>query len=135
MKQFIIEFSTNGQGLYPITHIINDKLQGNLSQASLLNCFIQHTSCSLIIQENSDPTARQDMEKFLNLIVPDNQPWHLHTLEGADDTTSHLKSLLTATSLNIPVVNGKLGLGTWQGVYLWEHRRAAHTRRLILTLL
>jgi secondary thiamine-phosphate synthase enzyme len=94
-----------------------------------------HTSASLLIQENADPTARQDLEEFLERLAPEGQSWHRHTLEGPDDTTSHLKSALTNSSLNIPISNCALGLGTWQGIYLWEHRRSAHLRRLTLTVL
>lgn len=134
MRQTELTVSTHGTGLYPITQKIVEVLNP-LPKTGLLNCFLQHTSASLVIQENADLTARQDLETFLDRLVPENQPWHRHTLEGPDDTTSHLKAAITATSLNIPIVDQRLGLGTWQGVYLWEHRKAPHVRRIVLTVL
>ncbi len=135
MKQDIIAIQTQGAGLYLITDKIIQALGSNLPDMGLLNLFIQHTSASLLIQENADPTAREDMEEFFNRLAPENQSWHQHTMEGPDDTTSHLKSALTHTSLNIPITKGRLGLGTWQGIYLFEHRRAPHERKIILSLM
>jgi secondary thiamine-phosphate synthase enzyme len=94
--------------------------------------FVQHTSASLIIQENADPSARRDLEQWLNRLVAENDPLYTHTQEGADDMPSHIKGALTATSISIPVVGGRLALGTWQGIYLWEHRHAGQQRRLIV---
>ena len=131
-KQLSIQ--TKGRGLQLITPLIQSALEGQLPQVGVLNCFIQHTSASLIIQENADPTARRDLEEFLNRLAPDDQPWHQHTLEGADDSSSHMKSSLTSCSLNIPVTDHQLGLGRWQGLYLWEHRHQPHVRNLVLTL-
>ena len=133
MKQTQLKIQTNGIGLYEITDSILKSFQ-ELPETGLLNIFVQHTSCSLLIQENADPTARQDLEEFLDRLVPMNQYWHRHTLEGPDDTVSHLKSAITATSLNIPIVSHQLGLGTWQGIYLWEHRESSKTRTLIVTI-
>ncbi len=133
MKQTQLKIQTNGIGLYEITDSILKSFQ-ELPETGLLNIFVQHTSCSLLIQENADPTARQDLEEFLDRLVPMNQSWHRHTLEGPDDTVSHLKSAITATSLNIPIVSHQLGLGTWQGIYLWEHRESSKTRTLIATI-
>ena len=133
MKQTQLKIQTNGIGLYEITDSILKSFQ-ELPETGLLNIFVQHTSCSLLIQENADPTARQDLEEFLDRLVPMNQSWHRHTLEGPDDTVSHLKSAITATSLNIPIVSHQLGLGTWQGIYLWEHRESSKTRTLIVTI-
>jgi len=132
--QFKLSISTNGQGLYLITDKVREALgeQTNAGVA-LLNIFIQHTSASLLIQENSSPSARRDLENFIDRLVPENQSWHEHLDEGPDDTVSHLKAALTVTSLTIPMINGQLQLGTWQGIYLWEHRRAPHTRNLLLT--
>lgn len=96
--------------------------------------FVQHTSASLIIQENADPSARHDLENWLNRLVAENDRLYTHTMEGPDDMPSHIKSVLTATSLSIPVIRGRLALGTWQGVYLWEHRTSSHRRRLIIHL-
>ncbi|MBT3784211.1 YjbQ family protein [bacterium] len=135
MFQTQIEVRTRGKGLLLITREIEQALRGNLPQTGLLHLFLLHTSASLLIQENADPTARQDLEEFLERLAPEGQSWHRHTLEGPDDTTSHLKSALTNSSLNIPISNCALGLGTWQGISLWEHRRSAHLRRLTLTVL
>ncbi len=94
--------------------------------------FIQHTSASLLIQENYDPSARADLEAWLNRLVPENDPIYTHTLEGPDDMPAHIKAALTATSLAIPVIDGKLALGTWQGIFLWEHRHHAGKRRVLV---
>ncbi|MFQ5756667.1 MAG: secondary thiamine-phosphate synthase enzyme YjbQ [Acidiferrobacterales bacterium] len=98
----------------------------------LCTVFVQHTSASLIIQENADPSARRDLERWLERLVPEGDALYTHTTEGADDMPAHIKSALTATSLSIPVTNARLALGTWQGVYLWEHRHAGGTRRVIV---
>jgi secondary thiamine-phosphate synthase enzyme len=132
--QNAISVQTKGKGLYLITDQIKNALAG-LPEQGLLNVFISHTSASLLIQENADPTARQDLEEYFDRLAPEYQDWHRHTLEGPDDTTSHLKSALTSTSLNIPIVNSKLGLGTWQGVYLFEHRTSPHIRKIILSVI
>ena len=132
--QTTLEIQTQGKGLYPITRPVLDSVR-NLPQAGLLNLFICHTSASLLIQENADPTAKEDLEQFFDLLAPEHQSWHRHTLEGPDDTTSHLKSALTQTSLNIPIRQGTLALGTWQGIYLVEHRNSDHSRTVILTVL
>lgn len=128
----VLRISTEGQGLHDITH----KVESVVKQAAIANglctVFVQHTSASLIIQENADPSARKDLENWLNRLVAENDPLFTHTQEGPDDMPSHIKSVLTATSLAIPVVDGRLALGTWQGIYLWEHRRMNHTRRLIV---
>jgi len=100
----------------------------------LCTLFIRHTSASLLIQENADPSARQDLEAWLNRMVPENDPLYTHTMEGADDMPAHIKSALTATSISIPVTAGKLMLGTWQGIYLWEHRYYSGRRELVVHL-
>jgi secondary thiamine-phosphate synthase enzyme len=133
--QTTIEIATQGQGLYLISKHIEEALEKSGAQSGLINVFIQHTSASLVIQENADPTARRDLQEFLNRLVPEGQSWHRHLDEGPDDTVSHMKAAITQTSLVIPVVKGRLGLGTWQGVYLWEHRKAAHQRKIVLTVL
>ena len=102
--------------------------------SGLCNIFVQHTSASLIISENADPTARQDLEAYLDRLVPENEPYYRHTLEGSDDMPSHIKSILTSPSLCIPVAGGGLALGTWQGIYLWEHRDAAPTRSIVVSV-
>jgi secondary thiamine-phosphate synthase enzyme len=97
--------------------------------------FCQHTSCSLVIMENADPSARRDLEGWLERLVPENDPHFEHTLEGPDDMPSHIKMALTRTSETIPFANGQMLLGTWQGIFLWEHRRAAHSRHIIITVM
>lgn len=130
---------TPGQGLHLITReiaaIVSDAAASNTlssDRSGLCTVFIQHTSASLIIQENADPSARHDLERWLNRLVRDDDPHFTHTDEGPDDMPSHIKSALTASSLSIPIVDGRLALGTWQGIYLWEHRTAPHTRRIIV---
>jgi secondary thiamine-phosphate synthase enzyme len=98
----------------------------------LCTVFIRHTSASLIIQENADPSARRDLEAWIGRQIPEGDPHYTHTDEGPDDMPSHIRAAITATSLSIPIIDGKLGLGTWQGVYVWEHRRAAHTREVLV---
>ena len=132
-----IEIETPGQGLHNITSAVTDAITQAVGESGsgLAHLFLQHTSASLLIQENADPTARRDLEEFLNRMVPENQPWHRHLDEGPDDTVSHMKSSITATELTIPIRDGKLLLGTWQGLYIWEHRRARHRRRIVITVL
>lgn len=134
-SQTIVQIQSKGKGLHLITREINEAL-ANMGQATgLLNIFIQHTSASLVIQENADPTAKRDLEEFMDRLVPEGEPWYRHLDEGPDDTVSHMKSSITATSLTVPVTNGRMALGTWQGIYLWEHRARPHARKLVLTLL
>ncbi|HMP74021.1 MAG TPA: secondary thiamine-phosphate synthase enzyme YjbQ [Kiritimatiellia bacterium] len=101
----------------------------------LMTVFCRHTSCSLVIMENADPSARRDLEAYLDRLVPENHPGYTHTLEGPDDMPSHIKMALTRTSETIPFSRGKLLLGTWQGLFLWEHRAISHTREIVVTLL
>lgn len=125
---------TAGQGLIEITGLLTSIIsQSNLEQG-LCTVFVTHTSASLIIQENADPSARCDLEHWLNRLVPENDALYTHTTEGADDMPAHIKAMLTSTSLSIPFINGRPGLGTWQGVYLWEHRRGGSRRRLLVHL-
>lgn len=129
-----LEVPTSGQGLWEFT----DSLQRCLEQAGaedgLCTLFIQHTSASLLVQENADPSARQDLENWLSRLVAENDSLFTHTLEGSDDMPAHVKSALTATSVSIPFSGGRLMLGTWQGVYLWEHRRRGGTRSVAVHL-
>jgi secondary thiamine-phosphate synthase enzyme len=129
-----LSLRVRGQGLYAFT----DQLQQLVGQASsrqgLCSLFIRHTSASLLIQENYDESARVDLENWLNRLVPENDPLYTHTLEGPDDMPAHIKSALTATSLSIPFDQGRLMLGTWQGVYLWEHRHHAGKRDVVVHL-
>jgi secondary thiamine-phosphate synthase enzyme len=123
---------TPGQGLHEITREVEAVVSEAAITEGLCTLFVQHTSASLIIQENADPSARRDLEQWLNRLVAENDPLYTHTQEGADDMPSHIKGALTATSVSIPVVGGRLALGTWQGIYLWEHRHAGQRRRLIV---
>ena len=121
-----------GQGLHDITNQVGQCVEANKLAEGLCTLFIQHTSASLLIQENYDPSARHDLETWLNRLVPENDPLYTHTLEGPDDMPAHIKSALTATSLSIPVIEGKIALGAWQGIFLWEHRHSVTNRKVIL---
>jgi len=127
-----LTITTRGQGLQDVTQEVAQVVAEAEVEEGLCTVFVQHTSASLTIQENADPSARHDLENWLNRLVPENDPLYTHTLEGPDDMPSHIKNILTATSLSIPVAGGRLGLGTWQGLYLWEHRTASHRRRLLI---
>ena len=131
----IIKISVAGQGLTDITHEINQLINLGSNGNGLCTVFIQHTSASLLIQENADPSARRDLENWLNRLVPENDPLYTHTMEGPDDMPAHIKSMLTQSSLSIPIIQGRLALGTWQGIYLWEHRLGQHQRKIIVHLL
>jgi len=121
----------DSQGLHEITGSVRAALADHRTDG-LCTLFVRHTSCSLTIQENADPSARRDLEAFLKRLVPENDPAYTHTAEGPDDMPAHIKAALTATSLSIPVINGKLALGTWQGIFLWEHRRHGGTREVVV---
>ncbi len=127
-----ISIRTSGQGLYEFTR----EAQGFVSESGigegLLTVFVRHTSCSLLIQENADPDVCRDLNEFFARIAPENMSWLRHTMEGPDDMPAHIKSALTQVSLSIPVADGRPQLGTWQGVYLFEHRRAPHERKIVL---
>jgi len=127
-----LEVRTPGPGLHEITGDVRAVVERAGIDEGLCTVFIQHTSASLTIQENADPSARRDLERFLERLAPENDPAYTHTAEGPDDMPSHIRAALTATSLSIPVTGGRLALGTWQGVYLWEHRRRSHRRRVIV---
>jgi secondary thiamine-phosphate synthase enzyme len=130
-----LEVRTPGQGLHDFTSQVEDQVRKWRVTEGMCHLYLRHTSASLLISENYDPTARRDLEEFLRRIAPENQPWHAHTLEGADDSPSHMRALLTGTSESIPVDDGRLSLGQWQGIYLCEHRRAPHRRRVLLRCL
>lgn len=125
---------TRGQGLLEITDLVSRIVHESDVHEGLCTVFIRHTSASLTIQENADPSARADLEAWLNRLVPENDRLYTHTHEGPDDMPSHIKAILTNVSLSIPVLNGELTLGTWQGIYLWEHRRSAHTREIVVVV-
>lgn len=129
-----ISIRVPGQGLHLITHHVDNVVQQAQLESGLCTLFIRHTSASLLIQENADPSARQDLENWLNRLVPEHDQLYTHTLEGADDMPAHIKSALTATSLSIPIDRGRLVLGTWQGIYLWEHCHASTRRELVIHL-
>lgn len=126
---------TQGKGTTEITDLVVAELKRSGLQSGIVSVFCQHTSCSLVIMENADPSARRDLEAWLERLVPENDPHFEHTLEGPDDMPSHIKMALTRTSETVPFSDGRLMLGTWQGVFLWEHRRAAHTRRVVMTVI
>ena len=129
-----ITVETSGQGLREITREVEKIVQGEGIQEGLCTLFLRHTSASLVVQENADPTARRDLERWLNRLVPEGDAFYSHDAEGPDDMPSHIKAALTASSLSIPIAKGKLALGTWQGIYLWEHRRRGAARELVLHL-
>ncbi|MEM7349325.1 MAG: secondary thiamine-phosphate synthase enzyme YjbQ [Acidobacteriota bacterium] len=122
----------DGQGLHEFTSQVTRVVAESGVQEGLCTLFLQHTSASLTIQENADPSARHDLEGWLNRLVPENDPHFTHTHEGPDDMPSHIKAALTATSLSIPILDGRLVLGTWQGIYLWEHRRRRGERKVVI---
>ncbi len=130
-----IEIQTRGKGLYSFTDQVTRRIRGWQVQDGMCYLFCQHTSASLLINENYDPTAKMDMETFLEKLAPENQAWYRHTLEGPDDSSSHLRALLTPVSLTIPIDDGELSLGTWQGVYVFEHRVHPQRRSILLRCL
>ncbi|MEE4661552.1 MAG: secondary thiamine-phosphate synthase enzyme YjbQ [Halieaceae bacterium] len=127
-----IQIHAPGQGLHSVTDKVATAVEASGLREGLCTLYLQHTSASLLIQENYDPSARVDLENWLNRLVPESDPLYTHTLEGPDDMPAHIKAALTATQLSIPFENGKLLLGTWQGIYLWEHRHGAQRRELVL---
>ncbi|MBC8158385.1 MAG: YjbQ family protein [Alphaproteobacteria bacterium] len=133
-KQDTITVRTRGQGLHEITRQISNWVAEQSVRSGMLHIFCQHTSASLIIQENADPDVQADLETFFRRLVKEDAALYRHTMEGPDDMPAHIRSALTDVSLSIPVTNGRLALGSWQGVYLFEHRFRSHTRRLILNL-
>lgn len=130
-----LEISTRGKGLYPFTESVEARIRDWDIQEGMCYLYVQHTSASLVISESYDPSAKMDLEVFMEKLAPENQPWHRHTLEGADDSPSHMRAMLTQTSLTIPVDAGRLSLGTWQGIYLFEHRSRGHRRKVLIRCL
>lgn len=124
---------SSGKGTYEITGEVAEGVRESGFAEGLASVFVRHTSCSLVLMENADPTARQDLERFMDDLVPDDYPHFIHTYEGPDDMPSHVKMALTRSSETIPFANGRLLLGTWQGIFLWEHRVAPHSRKITLT--
>jgi len=131
-KQSKLTISTAGRGMLNITREVATLLSGSTINEGMLHLFVQHTSCSLMIQENADPDVQTDMERFLSRLVPDGDSIYSHTAEGPDDMAAHVRAALTATSLSIPVCAGRMALGTWQGIYLYEHRLHASHRRIVV---
>lgn len=130
-----IEISTKGKGLYPFTNKVSDLIQDWGVGQGLCYLYMPHTSASLVVSESYDPTAKIDLEEFMERIVPENQPWFRHTFEGSDDSPSHIRAMLTHTSLSIPVDDDQLSLGTWQGLYLFEHRSSPRRRKVLIRCL
>jgi secondary thiamine-phosphate synthase enzyme len=130
-----LELRTKGKGLYEITDEVQSKIDSYSVQNGTVTIFVQHTSCSLIIMENADPTARRDLEQFFDRLVPEDADYFTHSSEGSDDMPSHIRMALTRTSETIPIVGGKIQLGTWQGIFLFEHRRAPHRRKVSVTVI
>ncbi len=134
VHQAVLRLRTRGQGTSEITDDVAKIVAASRVRVGQVSVFCRHTSCSLVIMENADPTARRDLEAWLDRLVPESDPHFEHTLEGPDDMPSHIKMALTRTSETIPLAEGRLGLGTWQGIFLWEHRCAPHTRRVTVTV-
>jgi secondary thiamine-phosphate synthase enzyme len=127
--------STGGKGTYEITGKVEAAIRDSGVVAGTVTVFVRHTSCSLIIMENADPTARRDLEKFFERLVPEDTPYFEHTAEGADDSTSHIRSVITRSSEVIPIAGGQMQRGTWQGIFLFEHRRAPHRREVLISII
>ena len=130
-----ITVRTAGKGTYEITDQISEVMARSGIASGTLTVFIQHTSCSLIIMENADPTARRDLEKFFDQLVPENAPYFEHNAEGSDDMPSHIRMVLTRSSEVIPIADSRMQLGTWQGIFLFEHRKTAHKRHIVVTVM
>jgi secondary thiamine-phosphate synthase enzyme len=130
-----IEVRTHGKGLYEITDQIESGINKCGVQNGTVTIFVQHTSCSIVIMENADPTAQRDLEEFFDRLVPENADYFTHDAEGGDDMPSHIRMVLTRTSETMPVMDGKMQLGTWQGIFLFEHRRAPHRRNVLVTIM
>jgi secondary thiamine-phosphate synthase enzyme len=130
-----LEVRTDGKGLYEITDDVQTKIDQSGLSNGIVMVFVRHTSCSVTLMENADPTARRDLEEFFNRIVPEDADYFTHGSEGSDDMPSHIRMALTRTSETIPIVDGKMQLGTWQGIFLFEHRRAPHRRKIWITVI
>jgi secondary thiamine-phosphate synthase enzyme len=133
-RQETLEIHTSGRGVYDLSQRVQDAVADSGISTGLCHLFIRHTSASLMISENADPAVLSDLETFMSRQVPDGDPMFTHTQEGPDDMSAHVRSVLTQTDLNLPVTGGACSLGTWQGIYLWEHRHAAHVREVVVTI-
>ena len=130
-----LEVRSRGKGLYEITDEVQSKIDKSGVRNGTVTVFVQHTSCSIVIMENADPTAQRDLEKFFDRLVPENADYFTHDAEGGDDMPSHIRMVLTRTTETVPIMGGKMQLGTWQGVFLFEHRRAPHRRNVLITIM
>lgn len=129
-----IRVPTRGRGTYDLTADVQSAVRDSGIDAGLCNIFIRHTSASLMLCENADPAVMRDLETFMSRIAPDGDPANTHTAEGPDDMPAHIRSIITHADLNLPIRGGRCDLGTWQGVYLWEHRHAPHDRKVTVTI-
>jgi len=130
-----VEVRSHGKGLYEFTDAVQSKIDNCGVRNGTVTVFVQHTSCSIVIMENGDSTARRDLERFFDRLVPEDADYFTHHAEGSDDMPSHIRMVLTRTSESIPIADGKMQLGTWQGIFLFEHRRAPHRRKIFVTLI
>ena len=133
-NQRVINLSTQGRGTYDLTGEVQSAVRESGVEIGMCNIFVRHTSASLMLCENADPAVMRDLETFMSRIAPDGDPANTHTAEGPDDMPAHIRSIITHADLNLPVRNGRCDLGTWQGVYLWEHRHAPHQRKVTVTV-
>ena len=134
MHQLEIQIETGGRGTYDLTRQVCNAVRDSGIATGLCHVFIRHTSASLMLCENADPAVMRDLETFMSGLIPDGDPMFSHTAEGPDDMPAHVRSVLTHSDLNVPVRNGRCDLGTWQGIYLWEHRNAPHERNITVTI-
>lgn len=129
-----VDVRTTGKGLYEISDAVRSKIDKCGVRSGTVTVFVQHTSCSIVIMENADPSARRDLEEFFDRLVPEDADYFTHDSEGSDDMPSHIRMVLTRTSETVPLVDRRMQLGTWQGIFLFEHRRAPHRRKILLTI-
>jgi len=134
MQQLEFDVDTKGRGCYELSGKVSEVVRASGIDTGLCHIFLRHTSASLMLCENADPDVLRDLETFMSNLVPDGDAMFVHTAEGPDDMPAHVRSVLTHNDLTVPIRGGKLDLGTWQGIYLWEHREAGHRRRITLTL-
>ena len=134
MYQVELQVDTDGRGTYDLTRQVGSAVRESGIRVGICHVFLRHTSASLMLCENADPAVMRDLEAFMSRLAPDGDPLYTHTAEGPDDMPAHVRSVLTHSDLNVPVRNGRPDLGTWQGIYLWEHRYAAHRRKVTVTI-
>lgn len=132
--QRTVQLTTRGRGTYELTEEIDAVVRASAVETGVCHVFVQHTSASLVICENADPTVRSDLERFMGRLAPDGDPIYDHTLEGPDDMPAHVRAVLTKMDLTVPVARGRCALGTWQGIYLYEHRLRPHSRKVVVTV-